>query len=203
MIRTTVPKIARVGHPVAVNLRRSGDGRVHVWHEGVIVGSMSTGDSGAYGSAFSALERAKRHGVVDARIEPREWKSGGSCFLDIAAPQRPCIPFNQPPQGIARAGRADFEVKDEAKFKDYIVRIARNMQASPGFFVIAPPDESGLHPVFAPMDGVTAPASQVGYVNKAGTRAATAATLNGPVYLPGMVWWSDSTPQVELASWLG
>jgi hypothetical protein len=202
-IRATTPKVPRVGHEVTVELRRDKSRTVTVWHNGQQVGTMSPTDSEAYDSAFNALERSKRHGIVDARIEPTDWKSGGAAYLDIAPPQRPCIPFNQPPTDVPRAGRADFEVKDEAKFKDYILRIARQMNASPGFFVIAPADAAGLHPVYAPLTGVTDAGSQVGYINKAGSKAAAAATTDGPVYLPGMVWWRDSTPQVELASWLG
>jgi hypothetical protein len=203
VIRASTPKVARVGHGVTVELRRDAAKNVTVWFDGQQVGVMSPEDSKAYASALDALERSKRHGVVDARIEPTDWKSAGAAFLDIAPPQRPCIPFNQPPAGVPRAGRADFEVKDEAKFKDYIMRISRQMNASPGFFVIAPADASGLHPVYSPLNGVTESGSQVGYINKAGTKAAAEVTANGPVYLPGMVWWRDKTPQVELASWLG
>lgn len=202
-IRASSPKVPRVGHSVTVELRRDKDGTVTVWHNGQNVGAMSSGDSKAYESALAALERSNRHGIVNARIEPTEWKSGGASYLNIAPPQRPCIPFNQPPKDIPVASRADFEVKDEAKFKEYIVRISRQMNASPGFFVIAQADNTGSHPVYAPLNGVSDEGSQVGYVNKAGTKAAAEATKDGPVYLPGMVWWRDSTPQVELASWLG
>jgi len=191
------------GYEVTVELRRDKAERVNVWHEGAQVGSLSPTDSNAYASAFNALERSKRHGIVDARIEPIDWKSGGAAFLDLAPSQRPCIPFNQPPKDLPRAGRADFEVKDESKFKDYILRISRQMNASPGFFVIAPADSSGLHPVYAPLNDATEASSQVGYINKAGSKAAAEATASGPVYLPGMVWWRDTTPQIELASWLG
>lgn len=202
-IRSTQPKIARVGHEVTVELRRDKTERVNVWHGGAQVGSLSPADSNAYASAFNALERSKRHGIVDARIEPIDWKSGGAASLDLASSQRPCIPFNQPPKDLPRAGRVDFEVKDENKFKAHIMRISRQMNASPGFFIIAPADSSGLHPVYAPFNDARDASSQVGYINKAGSKAAAEATASGPVYLPGMVWWRDSTPQVDLASWLG
>ena len=202
-IRSTQPKIARVGHEATVELRRDKAKRVNVWHEGVQVGSISLGDSNDYASAFKALERSKRHGIVDARIEPIDWKSGGAALLDLAPARFPCIPFNQPPKDLPRASRADFEIKDEKKFKAYIQRISRQMNASPGFFIIAPADSLGLHPVYAPLNDALDASSQVGYINKAGSKAAAEATANGPVYLPGMVWWRDSTPQVEVASWLG
>lgn len=200
-VRASVEKRPRVGHEVEVALKRDRDGVVWVFGDGQPVGKLDAEAARDYESAFKALERTGRHGVVDARVEPRDWKSGGACFIDVAYKKYPCIPFNQPPVGVPQAGFTELEVKDESKFKDTIQVISRGMTASPGWFVIGQADGTGQHPVFAPLEGRALEQCQVGYVNKAGTRRAAEATAAGPVWVAGMVWWRDTTPQVELASW--
>lgn len=200
-VRARIPKVPRVGHEVEVALKRDSDGIVWVFSDGQQVGHLDAAASKEYESAFNALERTGRHGIVQARIEPRDWKSGGACFIDIAYKKYPCIPFNQPPVGIPQAGFTELDVKDEAKFKDTIQTISRGMNASPGWFIIGQADGTGQHPVYAPFQGKPMEQCQVGYVNKAGTGRASEATASGPVWVAGMVWWRDTTPQVVLASW--
>lgn len=205
-IHETVEKVPRVGHPVVLDLKRDKAGVVHVFHDGVEVGVVSMEDSRQYASAFKALEHTKRHGRVDGTVRMKGSKAQGpAAWFDLCRPNWPAIPFNEPPVGIPRASEsyAEFMVKDEKLFGDFIQRISRGMTASPGWFVIDVSDESGLHPVWAPMPDLSPKQCRVGYINKAGTKQAAAITADGPVYLPGVAFWRNTTPQIELASYQG
>jgi hypothetical protein len=188
-----------------VELKRNRQGIVEVFYGDRVVGALDAAESKQYSSAFSALERTKRHGLVDATVRMKGSKAQGeSAWFDLCRPDWPCVPFNEPPIGIPRAGSYnEFTVKDENKFSEFIKVALRGMNASPGWFVIDVADESGLHPVWAPVTGKSPKQSQVGYVSKAGSKQAAALTEGGPVWLPGVVFWRSTTPQVELASWQG
>jgi hypothetical protein len=204
-VRDTVERRPRAGHTTSGHAKAGRDGTVWLYAEdGRVIGHLSAADSAAYASAFTALAKTKRHGRVRLTVNPTSFKDGGVTFVHLVQPANyPCIPANQPPEGIAEAGFVDFEVKDEHKFKPTIEAISRGMNASPAFFVIGQADADGVVPVFAPLPGRSMTQCQVGVINKAGSKRAAEMTTSGPVWCPGMVWWRASTPQVELASWYG
>jgi hypothetical protein len=204
-IQDTVEKVPRLGHPVMLDLKRDRAGVIHVFHDGIDIGVVSSEDSKQYASAFAHLEKTKRHGRVEGTVRMKGSKATGpSAWFDLCRPNWPAIPFNEPPVDIPRAGDyTEFMVKDEKLFSPFIQRISRGMSASPGWFVIDVANGDGQHPVWAPMPGMSPQQSQVGFINKAGTKQAAALTANGPVYLPGVAFWRDTTPQIELASYQG
>lgn len=203
-IRDSVTKTAREGHTTVAALKADQTGIVWVYgNDGRPIGHFSGEMSRAYASAFKALARTKRHGLVRITVEPVEFKSGGATWVHLAPPEFPSIPANQPPEGLPSAGKVEFEVKDESKFSSTVQALSRDMRRSPAFFVIGQVNTNGEVPVFAPLRGRNWEDCQVGFIDKAGTKKAAKLTSDGPVVCPGAVLWRDRTPQIELGYWMG
>lgn len=203
-IRSTVPKVPRVGHTVELELKRDRKGTVWVFHDGVHIGELDAAASKSYASIFTALERTKRHAKVTANVTDPAWKTAGATVLVLAHPQHPLIPINQPPTGIPLVDVEDLDVKDENLYKSFLVSVARKDWRAPGWFVLTPADpNTGEVNVYCPMVGKPLPGEQVGVVAKSATKKAAALTASGPVAVAGVIDYEGQVPQVGLDSFFG